>query len=199
MMMISEMPRVEPIVIAIWCGNGKPTVLNDFLDPFVNELSDILQNQIVINNYRITVSIRCFICDTPARSYIKGIFLILNIHENQIKSIHTIYWQIFCRVGTIGHNSYHGCQKCMVQGVWSRAKSKMCYPRIAVTEHEREVELRTDERFRIRYQQEHHQEHSNLENLPIDMVRAFPTSDSLHLLDLGLMKRYKMRHKPIQV
>lgn len=69
------MPQIEPMIIAIWCGNGKPTVLNDFLDPFVNELNEILQNSIFINNYQITVLIRCFICDTPARSYIKGDFL----------------------------------------------------------------------------------------------------------------------------
>lgn len=67
------MPQIEPMVIAIWCGTGKPTVLNDYLNPFVNELNEILQNRIFINNYQIKVSFRCFICDTPARAFIKGI------------------------------------------------------------------------------------------------------------------------------
>lgn len=92
--------------------------------------------------------------------------------------------------GTIGHNSYHGCQKCMTEGVYSHSKKKMCYPRIAVTDRERDAELRTDARFRSRYQPKHHAELSALEELPIDMIRSFPTSDSLHLLDLGIMKRY---------
>lgn len=61
------------MVVAIWCGNGKPTVLNDFLDPFIDELNEIVQNGISINGYEISVAIRCFICDTPARAYIKGI------------------------------------------------------------------------------------------------------------------------------
>lgn len=78
----------------------------------------------------------------------------------------------------------------MAQGVYSRLKSKMCFPRIVVTERERDAELRTDERFRNRYQPEHHAEYSVLERLPINMILAFPTSDSLHLLDLGVMKRY---------
>lgn len=78
----------------------------------------------------------------------------------------------------------------MAQGVYSRSKSKMCYPRIVVTDRERDAELRTDARFRNRFQPEHHSEYSALEKLPIDMIRSFPTSDSLHLLDLGLMKRY---------
>lgn len=73
-MFIPEMTHIEPIIIAIWCGNGKPTVLNDFLDPFVNELNAILHNGILVNNFTITVFIRCFICDTPARAFIKGIF-----------------------------------------------------------------------------------------------------------------------------
>lgn len=69
------MPHIVPMTIAIWCGDGKPTVLNDFLGPFVNELNEILRNKVCINNYQITVAIRCFICDTPARSFIKGVYL----------------------------------------------------------------------------------------------------------------------------
>lgn len=70
--MILELPQIKPMVIAIWCGHGKPTELNEFLGPFVDELSDILENHIHINFHRITVFARCFICDTPARAYIKG-------------------------------------------------------------------------------------------------------------------------------
>lgn len=69
------MPQIEPMIVAIWCGNSKPTILNDYLGPFVNELNEILQNSIFINGFKITVKVRCFICDTPARSYIKGEFL----------------------------------------------------------------------------------------------------------------------------
>lgn len=67
------MPEIGVIVIAIWCGESKPTVLNDFLLPFVTELIDIIYNGISINGYQLRISIRCFVCDTPARSYIKGI------------------------------------------------------------------------------------------------------------------------------
>lgn len=66
------------MVIAIWCGNGKPTVLNEYLNPFVNELNEILLNNIFINDYQIKVVVRCFICDTPARAYIKGLSLLFN-------------------------------------------------------------------------------------------------------------------------
>lgn len=52
------------------------------------------------------------------------------------------------------------------------------------------VELRTDDNFRKRKQSKHHQEESSpLELLPIDMIKCFPISDLLHLLDLGIMKK----------
>lgn len=66
------MPEHGVIVVAIWCGESKPTVLNDFLQPFVTEMIDIINNGISINGFHLKISIRCFVCDTPARSYIKG-------------------------------------------------------------------------------------------------------------------------------
>lgn len=49
---------------------------------------------------------------------------------------------------------------------------------------------RTNESFRARSQPEHHKEYSPLEALEINMVSDFPTSDPLHLLELGVMKRF---------
>lgn len=53
--------------------------------------------------------------------------------------------------------------------------------------------LRTDQSFRERIQSEHHAVKSPLEELPIDMVADFPTSDPLHLLELGVMKKCLVR------
>lgn len=58
----------------------------------------------------------------------------------------------------------------------------MTFPRI-------NAELRTDTNFRNRSQSEHHKLKSIMEDLPIDMVRSFPTSDPLHLFELGIMKK----------
>lgn len=66
----------------------------------------------------------------------------------------------------------------------------MCFPHIVKTDEDREKWLRTDESFRNRLQPNHHSEYSILEQLPIDMIRSFPTSDALHLLDLGITKRW---------
>lgn len=73
----------------------------------------------------------------------------------------------------------------------------MSFPRI-------NADRRTDQSFRNRYDADHHRELSILEELPINMVDDFITSDSLHLLHLGIMKKclliwkdglYKFEHK----
>lgn len=78
----------------------------------------------------------------------------------------------------------------MAQGVYSQ--HRMSFPRVAITDNERQRELRTDSNFRSRFQPTHHnvQERTILEELPIDMIKSFPVSDSLHLFDLGIVKRW---------
>lgn len=56
-------------------------------------------------------------------------------------------------------------------------------------------QLRTDHNFRFPQrgndaETNHHKEYSILQELPIDMISSFPTSDPLHLLELGIMKTY---------
>lgn len=48
---------------------------------------------------------------------------------------------------------------------------------------------RNDEDFRAKKYEEHHKQDSPLLQLKIDMIEDFPVADSLHLIDLGLMKR----------
>lgn len=72
--------------IAIFCGETKPLSLEDFLRPFVNDLADVMVSGVIINDQKITVRLRCIICDSPARAFIKGIiakafkFIFLLIH-----------------------------------------------------------------------------------------------------------------------
>jgi hypothetical protein len=70
---IHEMPHIPPSIIGIFCGPAKPESLTLFLKPFVDEMEIVLKSGIIINNNKITISIRCFICDSPARAFVKGI------------------------------------------------------------------------------------------------------------------------------
>lgn len=70
---VRDMPSIKPFVIAIWCGDGKPNNLNEFLGSFVSEINSILRMGISINGYCINISRLIFLADSPARSLIKGI------------------------------------------------------------------------------------------------------------------------------
>lgn len=48
----------------------------------------------------------------------------------------------------------------------------------------------TDESFREQSDSSHHREKTPHVNLPIDLIKDFPVADSLHLLDLGIIKRF---------
>lgn len=65
------MPHAKPMVVCIWSGEGKPTNPNDYLKPFVDEMVLLLENGVNITDHHIKISIRCFVCDSPARAFIK--------------------------------------------------------------------------------------------------------------------------------
>lgn len=69
---IEEAPDVQPMVIGAYSGQSKPKDVNVFLTPFVEEMRQILTDGVIINGHKMTVSIRCFICDSPARAFVKG-------------------------------------------------------------------------------------------------------------------------------
>lgn len=82
--------------------------------------------------------------------------------------------------GTVYYNHKHGCQKCTIDGIF--INRRMTFPHS-------DCPLRTDQSFRAREEPQHHRETSIIERLPIDMIRDFVVADSLHLLELGVMKR----------
>ena len=76
------------MVIGIYCGESKPE-LQAFVTPFVEEMKIVLANGIEINDQIVTTKIRCFICDSPARAFIKGdtnilIYVCFNTHNSHI-------------------------------------------------------------------------------------------------------------------
>lgn len=86
-------------------------------------------------------------------------------------------------------NHRYGCQKCNILGAFDTTVHRISFAQFNATS-------RTDESFRKRTQAIHHRETSSLEYLRktdgtplLDMIKDFPTSDPLHLLEEGVMKR----------
>lgn len=69
---IAELPHVSAMVIGIFCGQAKSSDIDSFLTPFVLEMSELMANGLIINSHKVTVGLRCFLCDSPARAYVKG-------------------------------------------------------------------------------------------------------------------------------
>lgn len=69
---ITEKPSIRPMVIGIYYGEAKASNLNGYLTLLVEELNFICNEGLDSNGHHITVNIRSFICDSPARAFIKG-------------------------------------------------------------------------------------------------------------------------------
>lgn len=155
----------------------KPKDVNAFLEPFVGELNEILRNGLVINGKTVHFKVRCFICDTPARSMLRGNSFTVFIARKHIK---------FCMniSGVIGHNGYSSCLKCVTEGEYCHEYRTMIFPEI-------DAPLRTDADFRARVYEGHHKTDTILEEIDgLDMINHFPIGDALHLIDLGITKRF---------
>lgn len=66
---------VKPIIIGIASGRGKPN-LKEYLSPFVDEMKKLWYNGMEINGHTVLIRVKYFVCDSPARAYIKGMKLL---------------------------------------------------------------------------------------------------------------------------
>ena len=89
--------RIFPV--ALTYGESKPTDL-DFLSDSVRDLNNILKDGLHYGDRVIEVTLRCVICDAPARALVKGSKL---------------------------YSGYYGCDKCNQRGVWI---GRMTFPEI---------------------------------------------------------------------
>ncbi|KAH8034400.1 hypothetical protein HPB51_023648 [Rhipicephalus microplus] len=86
--MIREDRRIPPFVVGIFAGPGKPASAKEFLNKLVSDLQQLLSQGMIFHGHLIDVSLKCFVLDAPARSFVF-----------QIK----------------GHTGYSGCPKCTAE------------------------------------------------------------------------------------
>lgn len=75
--------------MASYFGHGEPNCVDSFLKEFIDELDKLLKFGIVIHSINYRIELKCFICDRPARGFVKC-----------IKS----------------HTGYSSCERCTVVG-----------------------------------------------------------------------------------
>lgn len=80
---------IPPMVVGVYYGEKKPENAEIYFRPFVEECKTLIQDGLTINGNTLRIVFRCFICDSPARAFVKG---------------------------TMNFNARHGCQRCTVIG-----------------------------------------------------------------------------------
>ncbi|CAC5385966.1 unnamed protein product [Mytilus coruscus] len=88
---LCSIKNFEPFVVALFCGNSKPSTVNEYLDDFLHELCALIQNGLRFNETDFDIVLEAMICDAPARAFLKCIK---------------------------GHNAYYSCERCVIKGTW---------------------------------------------------------------------------------
>ena len=81
----------QPFLIALYYGDTKPKSLDEFLYDFATEFRELKVNGIVVDEKKFLVTFKAFICDAPARAFLKC-----------VKS----------------HTGYFACERCIIKGNW---------------------------------------------------------------------------------
>lgn len=86
---LCSVKRFQPFIVAIFCGTAKPNSVSDFMADFLEDLKRLQRDGIIFQDETLNVKLNAFICDAPARAFLKCIK---------------------------GHNAYYSCERCTIQG-----------------------------------------------------------------------------------
>ncbi|XP_041985034.1 uncharacterized protein LOC121737423 [Aricia agestis] len=157
---IHEKPNVPPFVVGIYEGTSKPSNVSAFFHPFVSELQELMSNHLKIASEDGVDTL----IEVKVRAF---------ICDSPARALVK---------GVCNFNAKHGCLKCTVVGEYSHKSHTVFFPKT-------DCPRRNDADFRSKKYGCHHKYDSPLLALPIDMIEQFPVGDSLHIIDLGIMKR----------
>lgn len=88
-------------------------------------------------------------------------------------------------IDVMNFNGSHGCTKCEFIGKNSHISKIIVFTNINANN-------RTNDSFRTKIDPAHHKGETPLTDLQIDMILDFPVGDELHLLHLGLIRKFLM-------
>jgi hypothetical protein len=62
-----------PFVVSLFIGKGKPTNLEDYLKPILEELIALQTEGLQFEDFCYSIEVSSFVCDAPARRFLKVI------------------------------------------------------------------------------------------------------------------------------
>ncbi|KAJ8669523.1 hypothetical protein QAD02_000782 [Eretmocerus hayati] len=95
----------DPFLICVWHGEGKPSSADLFVEEFVIDLNHLLSEGLTVEEVHVQVKCHCFICDRPARAFLKKIN---------------------------GHTGFFSCERCFIAGLKPRGTTIFPYEECAL-------------------------------------------------------------------
>ncbi len=93
---IVELPKANVFIIGVYAGPCKPESVNDYMHDFIEDLKVVTRVGVTFNGKHYNVPLPdAFICDTPARAFLKCVK---------------------------GHGSYSSCERCTQYGIYLDGK-----------------------------------------------------------------------------
>ena len=161
--------KYDPFLIALYHGYSKPDSVDDFLNDFIKEMSHLRANLPFYEGTSYQVGIKAFICDAPARCFLKGI---------------------------INHTGYNACERCCTVGKWCRHRIILGSTVKEARTHEKfSQNFYSDENEGGDYHQQGDCPILSFDD--IDVVRDV-VLDSMHLVFLGVVKRTLLFMKTVK-
>ena len=84
----------HPFVVSLFVGKTKPPSVEAFVRPFLDELKQMMENGITIGDAHFNVKVANFVCDAPARQFVKCI---------------------------AGHCGREACERCEQRGIYDKS------------------------------------------------------------------------------
>jgi hypothetical protein len=84
-----------PFIIGVFSDSSKPSDITNFLHSFIEEAKLLASDGFTLDGRKLIAQVACFICDTPARAFLK-----------QIKK----------------HSGYFGCERCVQKGYYCEGR-----------------------------------------------------------------------------
>jgi len=161
----------EPFIIGVYHGFQKPKCCNTFMKYFKDDCLEIFRTGIVEYDKKITVRLNVFICDAPAKAFIKGIK---------------------------GHNAYFGCGNCVQEGDY--IENRVTFPEINATlRSDESFKLKQQEEYHKMISNLEDLNIGMITQFPIDYMHLVLLGMMKKLLQFWIKGKYNVRMTPTQI
>uniref|UniRef100_A0A182PWK5 Uncharacterized protein n=1 Tax=Anopheles epiroticus TaxID=199890 RepID=A0A182PWK5_9DIPT len=160
---VLELIKTPPFIVGTFGGSMKPGNLEEFLNPFVEEINDLQQRGILFEKKLVPFFLRAVIADSPMRATLKA---------------------------TMNFNARHGCLKCTCVGtsISTGPNSKKIILDSVDADPRTDAGFR--ERIDACHHKEWRSPLEDIHNF--DMVENVPVSERMHLVDEGVTQKILM-------